>query len=72
MGSYSWIGPDGVNYEYYYMADEEGYRLVPPPSYYDPYSTNEFLDSGESKRAETDPRRRIPPKQKKLFMSAVG
>lgn len=34
-GSYSWLGPDGIQYGYEYIADENGYRtmeLLPPPA----------------------------------------
>lgn len=29
-GSYSWRGPDGIEYGYDYIADEKGYRVMVP------------------------------------------
>lgn len=29
-GSYSWIGADGVEYSYRYVADQNGYRIENP------------------------------------------
>lgn len=41
IGAYSWIGPDGIQYGYEYVADENGYRTmeqqsVQPPLFLPP------------------------------------